>query len=98
MQIVDLLFKRLSKIGRVNEAPVEAQIKSSVSKPSHAGGAPYGPDINPVSEVEVEGLDWFLMAYLCIRLEIPLCLRMASWMELQVHLCAVSYGVAIVKG
>lgn len=40
MQIVVVLLKRLSRMGRVNEAPVDAEMRIRVSNASQAGGAP----------------------------------------------------------
>lgn len=88
MQMVVEQLRRLSRMGSVYDAPVEAEMRIKVSNASQVGGAPYGPAMKPVNELFCS--PWFLTAKLYIRFEIPLCARIASWTSLQWHLLEVS--------
>ena len=69
--------RTLSKIGRVKLAPVDAEMRTSVSYMSQRGGSPYGPVTNAVKSSFLPE-DCIFFAWLCNLREKPLCFRTTS--------------------
>ena len=73
-------------MGRVKEAPVEAEMRTAVSKVFQLGWAPYGPWTKARTSTGLPGCDFF-SAYRYSRLVKPLCVLIAIVVELRDPSC-----------